>query len=73
MYIVLFRGTNEKEVYVFYGIPFAKPPVGDLRFRRPEPYTKRWERPFDATKVPNTCPQVINFNSPSIKISYYSV
>ena len=28
---------NNKKVNVFKGIPFAEPPIGSLRFRRPQP------------------------------------
>jgi para-nitrobenzyl esterase len=30
-------GQPEKEVYIFRGIPFAAPPVGDLRWKPPQP------------------------------------
>ncbi|XP_062575626.1 liver carboxylesterase 1-like [Saccostrea cucullata] len=32
---------NDRSVYRFIGIPYAKPPVGNLRFRKPEP-VERW-------------------------------
>lgn len=40
----------------FKGIPFAKPPVGDLRLRAPQPITENFGT-FDATKSPRSCPQ----------------
>ena len=45
------------DVRAFFGIPYAKPPVGKLRFRAPEP-AERWEGMKDATKLPNTCYQL---------------
>lgn len=41
---------------LFLGIPFAKPPVGDLRFKRPEPFGKLSES-FEATEFGSACPQ----------------
>ena len=31
------RGQVEDGIHVFRGVPFAQPPVGDLRWRRPQP------------------------------------
>lgn len=38
----LVRGVVEKDLTVYRGIPFAAPPVGDLRWRAPQPAPK-WE------------------------------
>ena len=32
-----FKGISTNGVDSFLGIPYAQPPVGDLRFRRPKP------------------------------------
>lgn len=50
------RIVMNKEVHIFTGIPFAKPPVGPLRFRRPVPVDP-WHGVLDATTLPNSCYQ----------------
>ncbi|CAG5124996.1 unnamed protein product, partial [Candidula unifasciata] len=44
------------QVDIFQGIPFAQPPVGDLRFRRPLPAVP-WSGTLQATTPPNSCVQ----------------
>lgn len=44
------------EVHVFYGVPFAKPPIGPLRFRKPVPI-EPWHGVLNATTLPNSCYQ----------------
>jgi len=51
------RGFVRNGVYTFLGIPYAAPPVGNLRWRPPEP-AKRWKGTLDVTEFANTCPQV---------------
>ena len=38
----LVEGSTEKDLRIFRGIPFAAPPVGDLRWKAPQP-VKNWE------------------------------
>ncbi len=49
------RGTVE----AYLGIPFAKPPLADLRFLKPKP-TEHWEGIYDASQLPNACPQTLD-------------
>jgi len=52
-----YRGihSNEYNQDFFLGIPFAKPPVGDLRFRNPRSYDKSWKGTRDASKYSPAC------------------
>ncbi|MGO4209642.1 carboxylesterase family protein [Terriglobus sp. YAF25] len=43
------RGLQIEGVRVFRGVPFAQPPVGDLRFRAPQPVTP-WKQIRNATE-----------------------
>ncbi|XP_054245527.1 fatty acyl-CoA hydrolase precursor, medium chain-like [Indicator indicator] len=46
----------EKSVNVFLGLPFAKPPLGPLRFSEPQP-PEPWKGVRDATSYPPMCLQ----------------
>jgi para-nitrobenzyl esterase len=50
------RGTVSAEYRTFQGIPYAAPPVGDLRWRSPQP-PRPWSQPRDATRPGNVCAQ----------------
>nr|WCC58167.1 carboxylesterase [Pharsalia antennata] len=47
---------NNKVYYSFRGIPYAEPPVGDLRFSSPVP-RKNWTGILNATVDRSICPQ----------------
>ena len=47
---------NNGEVRAFQGVPYAAPPVGDLRWKAPQPVVK-WKGDLDATKYGHHCAQ----------------
>src|SRR5579871_3414896 len=47
---------NEGKVRAFQGIPYAAPPIGNLRWAPPAP-AKPWSETFDATKYGHHCAQ----------------
>ncbi|KAH7950897.1 hypothetical protein HPB52_003080 [Rhipicephalus sanguineus] len=54
------RGLREnvlgRDVEVFLGIPYAAPPVGELRFLKPQPVST-WDNVYNATTVKDSCMQ----------------
>lgn len=50
------EGINDSGVYIFKGIPFAQPPVGNLRWKPPVP-PKNWKGIRKATQFGNGCMQ----------------
>ena len=46
-----------RTVYAWYGIPYAQPPIGDLRFRHPRPLDS-WTGIKETVNLPNTCIQI---------------
>src|SRR5690348_16268495 len=52
----LVRGTAEGGLVVYRGIPFAAPPVGDLRWRAPQP-VGNWDGVREAVKFGPSCVQ----------------
>lgn len=52
------RGGDDGRVKVWKGIRYAAPPLGELRFRAPEP-PQRWTEVADATEYGPACPQPV--------------
>ncbi len=50
-------GTVTPTLRKFLGIPYAAPPVGDLRWTPPQAHAP-WDTPLDATQFRSHCPQV---------------
>ncbi|EEC08527.1 acetylcholinesterase, putative [Ixodes scapularis] len=46
--------VGDRHVDTFWGIPYAEPPVGDLRFRKPHPI-RAWNGTYNATRKPTPC------------------
>lgn len=51
------KGIKEKGIMVFKGVPYAKPPVGELRWKEPQPIDD-WDGIKDTLKFGNRCPQI---------------
>jgi para-nitrobenzyl esterase len=56
------QGAIVGETRAFLGIPYAAPPVGDLRWKPPQPHAP-WTEPLDATQKGPRCPQLSALSS----------
>lgn len=65
----MFREVLGHRLSAFYGVPFASPPVGSLRFARPKPPAK-WKGIFQAKFHPPAC---IQHKSESIELPWISI
>ncbi|VVC41621.1 Carboxylesterase type B, conserved site,Carboxylesterase, type B,Carboxylesterase type B [Cinara cedri] len=50
------KSRDGREFYAFQGIPYAKPPIGDLRFKEPVP-AESWKGILNTNTQPNICIQ----------------
>ncbi|XP_051900454.1 acetylcholinesterase isoform X2 [Pristis pectinata] len=61
------KGTRipvlSSHISAFLGIPFAEPPVGNLRFQKPKA-KKSWSGTWDATSYPKNCQQYVDNQFP---------
>ena len=53
----MIQGTQEGTIAIYKGIPFASPPVGDSRWRTPQP-VEPWSGILQATSFAPACPQL---------------
>lgn len=51
------RGTTDGKTDIFRGIPYAAPPIAELRFRPPQP-PATWEGVREAIELGSPCPQL---------------
>ncbi|XP_015429390.1 PREDICTED: esterase FE4-like [Dufourea novaeangliae] len=54
------RSANGRIFAEYLGIPYAEPPIGDLRFRSPQPWNHTWKGIYNATKDSSKCIQPIS-------------
>ena len=74
------QGVERDGMVMFKNIPYAAPPVGELRWRPPQP-PKNWAGVRDASKYGEACPQPLVFgytnelvpgNEDCLKLSIYA-
>ncbi|GBP64398.1 Esterase FE4 [Eumeta japonica] len=70
----LMTSRRDRTIYAFRGIRYAKPPVGQLRFKPPE-FIETYPKLVDATEDGPACPQLAGFFNMSedcLRLNVYS-
>ena len=62
------KGKDRGFYYSYESIPYAKPPVGELRFEAPQKYENKWNDIYDASKTPIECLQWNQFKDGENKL-----
>ncbi|CAN7941360.1 unnamed protein product, partial [Ixodes hexagonus] len=63
--------VGDKELETFWGIPYAEPPVGRLRFRKPRPNLP-WNGTYNASSKPSPCWQLDLYYKDNGALNYSS-
>ncbi|KAF6204249.1 hypothetical protein GE061_002589 [Apolygus lucorum] len=66
------KTINGREISSFLGVPYAQPPIGELRFKEPVP-VKSWQETFKADTLPDICFQTNKRNVGSEDCLYLNV
>ena len=61
---------SSPEVRVFKGIPYAAPPIGDLRWHAPMP-VRPWNGIFRADHFSDICPQILPATNSFYGMEYF--
>jgi carboxylesterase type B len=65
--VAVLNGTYEgnhvsgKQQDQFFGIPYAHPPIGDLRFRAPQSLNESWSEKRAAREYSDVCMQYMQY------------
>ncbi|KAH8364854.1 hypothetical protein KR084_012630 [Drosophila pseudotakahashii] len=62
------RGKDNGHYISYESVPYAEPPIGELRFEAPQPYSHQWTEIFNATQSPVFCLQWNQFREEGSKL-----